>query len=224
MKTLRCTATSTLVIRALPEGGDTGKRIMHGSVVQAHGRSYDDEWLYVVAPAGEGWANANHLTEVVTPEPPLSRLWPRIPKGLKQIRETFGEPGSPPCSAGRVKLPEPLVLSWEPTKTVMAFSCHVLIAAPLESVYVELHRLGLWDLLVDFGGCYNDRTARGTTAKKSTHAWGISVDHNTRRLPLGSKERQNPRLVEVFADHGFLNGADWVRPDPQHFQRAALVY
>lgn len=63
MKLMRCTAESGLVIRTLPAGRDTGRRIRRLQTVRAHGQSFDGGWLFVESPAGEGWASAEYLAE-----------------------------------------------------------------------------------------------------------------------------------------------------------------
>lgn len=61
MKTLR--ATTALVVRDLPAGADTGRRLAPGQTVTAHGESYDRKWAYVTTPAGAGWSSLAYLTE-----------------------------------------------------------------------------------------------------------------------------------------------------------------
>lgn len=218
MKLFRGTA-SALVIRELPgpDGVDTSKRIMHGQIVEAHGASFDGAWLYVQAPAGSGWASASYLEEA--PTAVAEPIWAPPPSGLAGIRATFGEPGTFFCSAGRVSLKEPLIVAWDRTKTVSAFACHVFVAAPMQTAFDEVHRRGYWDLLEDFGGCYNVRPARGL-AKKSTHSWGIAVDLATASNPLGAKPKMDRRVVAIFEDIGFTWGGRWTRPDGMHFQWA----
>ena len=52
----------------------------------------------------------------------------------------------------------------------------------------------------------------------SRHAWGIAVDINAQDNPYGAPSQQDPRLVEVMADHGFIWGGDWPTPDAMHFE------
>jgi hypothetical protein len=213
-RTIRCTAAA-LVIRARPGGDDTGRRMLHGHTAAAWGESWDQSWVYVEAAAGEGWVSAAHIESV--PPAPLAPRWPMVPHGLAQIRATFGEPASPAATRGRVTLPAPLPLSYAPAQSVTSFACHELVAGVLESAFREVHRRGLWAGLENFGGCFNDRSARGLT-KKSTHAWGIAVDVAVHRNALGARPTLDPRIVAIFEDHGFLWGGRWSRPDGMHFQ------
>jgi len=53
----------------------------------------------------------------------------------------------------------------------------------------------------------------------STHSWGIAIDLEPDRYPLGCKERFPEEVVKVFRNHGFFYGGDFKdRKDPMHFQ------
>lgn len=214
----RCTATA-LIIRSLPvaDGGtDTTRRVIKGQTVTLYGESYDDAWIYVDAPAGRGWV-AKQYIEAIS-ETIASPAWPKVPNGLEEIKALFGEPGKPLCYAGRARLPAPLKLSWEDTK-ITVFACHKLMEDVFTSVYQNVFDRGLWELLEDFGGCYNFRPVK-SSSKISTHAWGISTDQNTKSNPLGAVPKMDRRLVAVFEDHGFIWGGNWSRPDGMHHQFA----
>lgn len=99
--------------------------------------------------------------------------------------------------------------------------CHRAIVPDLEDALSALARRGL-DTLVDpagYGGCFNPRLTRSGDSV-SRHAWGIAVDLNVPDNPFGSAGDQDPRLVEVFEEHGFVWGGEWLVPDPHHFERA----
>jgi hypothetical protein len=225
VKLYRCIA-SALRIRETPEGRDLGGRLVHGQVARVHGSSWDGAWMFVQVPAGMGWAASRFLEEL----PPAGRFepdpeWPRVPHGLEELGATFGEPGANASTQGLVEVPEELqdnlarVLSWDPTRKVRSFRCHRLLEPVFVSVFTELYRRGLWDLLEDFGGCYNYRRARGLD-KLSTHSWGIAVDLNVISNPLGARPAMDRRIVGIFEDHGFLWGGHFPRPDGMHFQYA----
>ncbi|MEA5159959.1 M15 family metallopeptidase [Cereibacter johrii] len=104
------------------------------------------------------------------------------------MERTFGPAGGPDCTAGKVALPMPLRLAWEPAKTVTSFRCHRLLAPAFTSIFVEAvahygearFRQMRLDL---FGGCFADRPMRSGT-RKSTHAWGAAVDVDPERNQL----------------------------------------
>lgn len=233
----RCTADA-LRIRKTPNGEDTGKRIIRGQIVETWGRSWNDNWLYVRAPEGEGWSGSKYL-EQLPPEieaPAVVSLWPKVPNGLAEIRELFGAPHNPDAPrgsqhwnpdvlAGEVRIPDELVTelyrppSWAPTQRVNRFSCHKLIEPVFLSVFTEIYRRGYWHLIEDFGGVHNYRAARNLQ-KISTHAWAIAIDLNVKQNPLGARPKMPPEIVGVFRDHGFKWGGPWGRPDGMHFQYA----
>lgn len=69
-----------------------------------------------------------------------------------------------------------------------------------------------------FGGSYVLRAMRGST-KLSCHAWGIAVDIDPARNPLGARSSTFPDwYIDCFERHGFTWGGRWQRPDPMHFE------
>lgn len=212
------TTAQALIVRSLPEirpDTDTGARLIHGDAARAYGRSFDDGWLYLTTPAGAGWSSAAYLEE--TPALP-SDAWVERPHGLVSLRETFGEPANPRCSAGMVQLPE-LVRFWDGAYR-QRFACHELVAPIFTSFFGQLYRRGLWPLLHSFDGCYNPRMKAGTTTKQSTHAWGIAIDVNAATNGLGRVPQLDRRIVAIGRDHQLVWGGDWSRPDGMHFQYA----
>lgn len=222
------TTASALILRSRPQAvdtTDTGARLIKGQAAASLGQTWEKDWEFLVAPAGDGWASSKFL-EVVPPTvpavpPPRINRWPRVPSGYNQIVELFGQPCNKAlCDAGRVKMPAPLPLSWNKTTSIRIFSCHELIEPVLTSVFNEIHTRGYWHLLEDFGGCYNCREQRGTTSKVSTHSWGIGLDLNANQNPLGKPPKMPPQIIAIFKDHGFQWGGTWQRPDGMHFQYA----
>lgn len=222
-----CTATA-LKIRSLPTlspDSDTGKRMFGTQVALVYGESLDQEWLYVDAPAGRGWCSKQYLTPITvdTKNPAdelvlLSPGWPKVPTGYNEIVEIFGKPGKAVCSAGRVRLPAPLKLSWA-DQSVRVLACHKLLEDVFTNVFDQLYHKNLWGYLKTTGGIYEPRTVT-SSQKTSTHAWGIAIDLNPHENPLGAKPVMNERVILVFEDHGFVWGGNWSRPDGMHFQYA----
>jgi hypothetical protein len=62
-------------------------------------------------------------------------------------------------------------------------------------------------------GCWNPRLIE-PGAGVSRHAYGIAIDL---RAPAVTGEH-DPRLIEIFEDHGFTWGGDFLAPDPIHFE------
>jgi hypothetical protein len=99
---------------------------------------------------------------------------------------------------------------------------HRKMLPDLRAAMAELEDSGLADLVDsnDFqraGGAYNPRTVRFDTAL-SHHSWGIAVDINVARNPLGAPPDQDPRLVRIMEKHNFTWGGRWLRPDAAHFE------
>lgn len=216
---VECTA-SALKIRSLPtleDATDLGKRFMKGQTAEVYGKSMDGKFYYVDAPAARGWVSVEYVAEskvIIT-----SPAWPRIPNGLNEIKALFGEPGKPICYAGRVRLKRELKISWGQEKIVV-FACHKLVEDVMQSCFDQIHDQNLWDLLGEWGGCYNYRPVRGSS-HISTHAWGIGIDLDPDNNPLGGVGKLDTRIIRVFKDHGFMWGGDFSgRKDPMHMQYA----
>lgn len=154
------------------------------------------------------------------------------PNNYQELIKEFGDPTEYMTEDGRVKpeweyahmgfakLPMPVFLAWNPQKTVDRIYCHRKMIPIFEDVFYKVHSSGLWSKVQNYGGCYNWRLKR-TAQKLSTHCWGISVDLNPQTNQLGAWGDQDPQVVEIFKDAGFIWGGDW-KPkyacDPMHFQ------
>lgn len=104
-------------------------------------------------------------------------------------------------------------------------SCHRVLLPQLQGALAETERAGLAGSINpdDFGGCYVPRFIdRDPSRGLSLHTWGIAVDLNVGENPLGSAGRMDPRIVDIFGRWGFAWGGNWRRPDPMHFELAAL--
>jgi len=62
------------------------------------------------------------------------------------------------------------------------------------------------------------RLIRGSTSQLSQHAYGAAIDVNVAGNLLGATPTQDPRLVQAFADEGFVWGGDFLLPDGMHFE------
>jgi hypothetical protein len=93
--------------------------------------------------------------------------------------------------------------------------CHKLVVDQLGKAMADLERQQLANL-VDVGefrrqgGCWSPRLLRDAQGGKlSRHAWGIAVN-----LKVNADER----LLRTMAQHGFVWGGDFARPDTTHFE------
>jgi hypothetical protein len=135
---------------------------------------------------------------------------------LSQVKARFGEFSLPSLRRGR---PDP---AWTRanlvTRTVPLLGrvrCHKLVVDQLGKAMADLERQQLANLVDvgDFrrdGGCWSPRLLRDARGGKlSRHAWGIAVN-----LKVNADER----LLRTMAQHGFVWGGDFARPDTTHFE------
>ncbi len=99
-------------------------------------------------------------------------------------------------------------------------TCNYAIMEPLRAALAEVEQQGLASLVHagDFGGCYEARANREDSAALSHHSWGSAIDINVSGNALGETPHQDPRLVDIFAAHGFTWGGSWEVPDGMHFE------
>ena len=136
-------------------------------------------------------------------------------------------------SLTKVLAPYPLRLAWEPATVVRKITCHRLVAQSLTRCLSgilahygspEAVRAAGMDL---YGGAYNFRPMRGGHAL-SMHAFGIAIDLDPDRNPLGKKWQEGKgmmpmEVVEIFEAEGWTWGGRWSgRPDAMHFQAARV--
>ena len=156
---------------------------------------------------------------------------PPPPHGLEQIIATFGDifdyiradqtldPRWQADQLATVPLRFPLTLSWDHSRRVERITCHKLIVSILDKVFESILRAGLQSSIASFGGCYSFRLQRLGT-RLSAHAWGIAIDLNPESNQQGTAGYMDQKIVELFADAGFVWGGGWQgrRRDPMHFQ------
>jgi hypothetical protein len=160
---------------------------------------------------------------------------PPVPNGFAEVLAAYGDPRpllsadgslSPDNEAlwqrqtlSRGTLPFPIPVEAGKVKT--SFYAHHKLVSAFEAVFEEIARLGLQDHIRSWGGIYNFRPIRGTTARLSLHCFGAAIDLNSESNKLGSEGDMSPRVVEVFEHFGFLWGGNFRgRSDPMHFQYA----
>ena len=172
-------------------------------VLEVHG-----DWAWVEAGSwGNGWVNQAYIAV------DAKAFGPPAPNEIERV---FGEPCTPACSAGRVELPLPLKLGWANAR-VTRVACHVLMVPIFTAVFHEIHAAGLWSELETFDGIYNCRAIKGSQ-NRSTHSWGISVDLNAAKNPMGLIGEMDPRIIAIFNKHGFHWGGRFSRRDDMHFE------
>ncbi len=142
----------------------------------------------------------------------------QTPKGLAEIKAVFGDANDPNFESKYLQtfdLPYPLLYDG---KTVMHARCHRLIVDNFLQTFQQIKDRGLTGQVKNYGGIYRVRPKQGLS-DPSTHSWGIAIDLEPARYPLGSKNRFSGDVVRIFEDAGFFYGGDFSgRLDPMHFQ------
>jgi hypothetical protein len=97
--------------------------------------------------------------------------------------------------------------------------CHQGIVDQLRGAMSQLQETGLGHLIRSFHGCHVPKfVTRDPTALISHHTWGVAFDVNLVGNYYGQKPHQDPELVRILAEWGFLWGGVFVVPDGNHFE------
>lgn len=143
----------------------------------------------------------------------------QIPNGLDEIMALYGSLDDPEFERVNIvlfRLPYPLLYAGLPMRLSR---CHRLAEEHFRGAFQAILDAGLDGQVQQYGGIYNRRQIRGAASHPSTHSWGIAVDLEPERYPLGSVERFADEIVQIFHTYGFMYGGDFrSRKDPMHFQ------
>ena len=143
----------------------------------------------------------------------------QIPVGLDEIIHTFGGLDDSNFEANNVvafNLPYPLLYQGSP---VTHSRCHKLVVENFQKVFEDIKAAGLENEVKNYSGIYAPRAIRGAASHPSTHSWGIAIDLEADKYPLGSSRRFPDAVIGLFRNAGFFYGADFLsRKDPMHFQ------
>ena len=142
----------------------------------------------------------------------------KIPYGYEEIVEEFGDPFAKGFAAEIVLFRLPYTLFYL-DKSVDRATAHRKAVPHFQAALEFVLARGLTQFVRNYGGIYAKRSKRGQRGFISTHAWGIAVDLEPQKYPLGSTERFPDSVVECFSDAGFFYGGDFSgRSDPMHWQ------
>jgi D-alanyl-D-alanine carboxypeptidase len=143
-----------------------------------------------------------------------------LPQAL--IKARFGEFSYRP-SSGRDVLEDP---GWpqenivtEEVPILGRITCHRAVLPAIEGAMRELEERNLATLVDPSGyrGCWVPSliTPGGGVSR---HSWGVALDLNFSSNPTGLASAVDPRLIEVMDRWGFISGANYLVPDPGHFE------
>ena len=173
----------------------------------------------------DGWwgpksiaACKRHL-QAMMPHPPVG------PKpSTKACTEFYGEPGKVPIV--RIKPPYRMFL-YDGPDVVDGIAIHAKCAESLMSILESLMEIyptpqARSEAGIDkFFGSYVNRAQRGGS-QPSKHAWAAAIDLDANRNGLHTawptKSRMPLQVIEVFAQHGWINLGPVIQRDAMHFQ------
>jgi len=148
----------------------------------------------------------------------------------ENIEKVYGESGKTE-SLTSIKCPFPLYFNGSP---VSSLRIHTKVAKSLEDALTavlsayglkKLKKLRIGD---DYGGTFNDRKMKGGS-KKSTHAWGVAIDLNTKenQLNWGSDKalfakEEYKKFIDIMEQYGWYNLGKYKNFDYMHFQAVKI--
>jgi hypothetical protein len=142
-----------------------------------------------------------------------------------KIKELFGEFAAKPregADPGFLTADPEWVRTYIDTQQVPLLgtvTCHAALFPQIRGVVRELIRKDLEHTITSYSGCFAARYInREPSAGLSHHAWGVALDINVPQNYFGDPPNQDPRLVEVFEDWGFIWGGRFIVPDGMHFE------
>ena len=139
----------------------------------------------------------------------------QIPNGLDEVIKTFGPTTEVPKHLVTFDLPYPLLYQGS---AVHKATCHKLVVDNFVQAFKAIQDAQLEALVLRYGGLYANRVIRGGTTP-SMHAFGIAIDLEPEKYPLGSDARFPDAVIAVFHRFGFFYGGDFEgRKDPMHFE------
>jgi hypothetical protein len=98
-------------------------------------------------------------------------------------------------------------------------TCHRSVLPAIQGAMRELEQRNLASLVDPSGyqGCWVPSliTPGGGVSR---HSWGVAIDLNFTANPTGLASVADPRLIEVMDRWGFISGANYLVPDPGHFE------
>lgn len=143
----------------------------------------------------------------------------QIPVGLDEIIQTFGSLDDPQFEANNIvlfNLPYPLLFEGTPVTRARG---HKRVVEHFQKALADIQAAGLASQVKNYSGIYARRSIRGFGSHPSTHSWGIAIDLESEKFPLGSTQRFPDAVVQIFQNAGFFYGGDFqARKDPMHFQ------
>lgn len=145
----------------------------------------------------------------------------RIPNGIKEILQTYGNPNRADFAKNNLQLFVSVPFTYGRNKPkVFKFYAHKSIIPDLTDIFTEIESLERYYkkiMIHSFDGCFCQRNQRGSD-RISTHSFAIAIDINAATNQLGRKPNQSQAMVKCFTKRGWVWGGTWKRKDGMHFQ------
>lgn len=161
------------------------------------------------------------LVEVAAAERQRQSMSIQVPCGLDQIESTFGRIEWQKAEGGFVVITN----DWADQHIVTArlpivgkTQVHKLLAGVFRDVLGEIDTQRLGDEIKQWGVWSTRHKMHNPKRGLSTHSWAIACDINWSDNPVGRVGGINPKIVQIFENHGFRWGGRWKVRDDMHFQ------
>lgn len=141
-----------------------------------------------------------------------------------EMKEFFGEFAAKPRANGLLHIDPAWVASHIISVEVPLLGmvrCNRALIPQLTGALQDIEGAGLGSLIHpnDYGGCYSPRfISEDPLIGISHHTWGAAIDINVSQNRFGRQPHQDPRIVKIFEQWGFVWGGDWLIPDGMHFE------
>lgn len=122
-----------------------------------------------------------------------------------------------------VMVPSEILLRNYLGRPVIRIFCNKDMADPLKNAFQRLINVGAHRELETFDGCFNVRWVRGVPGVPSFHSWGVAIDFNAKKNPLGGAGAWSQLFISCMESAGFTYGGNFKsRSDPMHFQLSMI--
>ncbi len=122
-----------------------------------------------------------------------------------------------------IAVPDQIVLRNYLGKPVYRIFCNKDMHGPLSAAFTALIATGCHMELETFDGAFHVRWVRGLPGVPSYHSFGVAIDFNAKKNPLGSAGVWSKEFILCMKDAGFDYGGDFIhRKDPMHFSLTSI--
>ena len=141
---------------------------------------------------------------------------------LDELLAVYGNPHDPKFESTQLaifQLPYAMTFgAGEGAALLTRARCHRLAREKFLAALQAIKDADLEEEAAEYNGIVQYRSIRGFAGHLSAHAWGLAIDLNASRFPLGSTKEQHPGVLKAFADAGFVWGGSFQsRKDPMHW-------